>query len=195
MKFQWLTIVLLALWVLAASNSSAEMRQLPISINGRIPLGIETFRLMPANSVFYLMASAENPAFVSMMRVIDGEKDYLISNGKKVGYYPDRVQFRLTASSRERLVDDRPLPTTAPVGLEELFMKLRFRLKVFHALEYRYIQPSYVDDVGMPRDVPYDERIYRIGFNLGRIPIEDRIVMEVLSPSGDRLCKFHLDLM
>jgi hypothetical protein len=47
----------------------------------------------------------------------------------------------------------------------------------------------------MPRHVPYNERIYRIGFQIGKVPIEDRVVMEVFSPSGERLCKFHLDLL
>jgi hypothetical protein len=42
--------------------------------------------------------------------------------------------------------------------------------------------------------VPYNERIYRIGFDLGKVPIDDRVVMEVISPTGERLCKFHLDL-
>jgi hypothetical protein len=43
--------------------------------------------------------------------------------------------------------------------------------------------------------MPYDERIYRIGFDMGKIPIQDRVVMEVLTPTGQRLCKFHLDLL
>ena len=46
----------------------------------------------------------------------------------------------------------------------------------------------------MPAEVSYDERIYRIRFNLGRIPIDDRIVLEVFSPTGERLSKFHVDL-
>ena len=46
----------------------------------------------------------------------------------------------------------------------------------------------------MPPDIPYDERVYQISFDIGRIPITDRVVLEVLSPSGERLCKFHLDL-
>jgi len=32
-------------------------------------------------------------------------------------------------------------------------------------------------------------------FDLGNVPIEDRVVLEVLAPSGERLCKFHLDLL
>ena len=182
----------------AALASAAQARGTPVAINGRVPLGIETFHLQPANQDFYLMASAENPLFANMRRITDanGNRNKLISgNGKVVSVYPESVQFRLTASSREKLLDDKPFPTEATIPLNELFVKLHFRLKIFHGLEYHYVQPSYVEDVGMPREVPYNERIYRIGFHLGKVPIEDRVVMEVFSPSGERLCKFHLDLL
>ena len=59
-----------------------------------------------------------------------------------VSVYPEDVQFRLTASSREKLLDDKPFPTEATVPLDELFVKLHFRLKIFHGLEYRYVQPA-----------------------------------------------------
>jgi hypothetical protein len=48
--------------------------------------------------------------------------------------------------------------------------------------------------VGMPMDVPYDERIYRVSFDLGEVPLADRIVLEVLSPREERLTRFHLDM-
>jgi hypothetical protein len=180
----------------AALPLFAQMRGTPVSINGRVPLGIESFRVRPANQDFYLMASAENPIFVGMRRVTEGEHDKLVgSNGKVVSQYPEKVQFRLTASSREKIVDEKPYGTESKLPLDELLVKLHFRLKIFHGLEYRYVQPSYVEDVGMPRSVPYNERIYRIGFQLGKVPIEDRVVMEVFSPTGERLCKFHLDLL
>ncbi len=189
----FLTVLLLS----ASLSGFAQVNVTPVSVNGRIPLGIETFRLEPANHDFYLMASAENPSFVGLRRVMQkGEALKLISrDGKAITAYPERVQFRLTASAREKMIDDRPFGTRAEFPLDELLMKLKFRLKIFHGLEYRYIDPAFVDDVGMPRTITYNERIYRIGFNLGHIPIEDRVVMEVFSPTGERLCKFHLDLL
>jgi hypothetical protein len=195
-KHRWVLLAVLLLSSLVTYPIGAEVRRVPVSINGRIPLGIESFRLEPSNNEFYLIASAEQRDFVGLQRVTDGDKDRLVlRNGKQMTFYPEQVQFRLTASARERLVEEHPFPTKSSVSLPDFFIKLRFRLKVFHGLEYRYVQPSYVDDIGMPRDVPYDERIYRIGFNVGKVPIEDRVVMEVLSPTGERLCKFHLDLL
>lgn len=101
----------------------------------------------------------------------------------------------MTASSREKILDDYPFAIKEKLDTDDLFTRLHFRLKVFHGVEYRYIPPSFVELVGLPNDVRYNERIYRMGFELAKVPIEDRIVIEVLSPNGDRLCKFHLDLL
>jgi hypothetical protein len=165
--------------------------------NGRIPLGIESFRLEPAGSSFYLLASVENPEFDGLYRRGDRNQRARLfdANDKPVLFYPSRLQFRLTASSREKLIDDHPFDTRAKIALDDLITKLQFRVKVFHALEYRYIKPTYIENVGVPKEVPYNERIYRIGFDLGKVPIDDRVVMEVISPTGERLCKFHLDLL
>jgi len=167
------------------------------NLNGRIPLGIESFRLQPAGREFYLMASVENPSFEGLYRSVgrDGHVSLFSATDKPVTFYPTKVQFRLTASAREKLVEDRPFDTHAKLSISDLLGQLHFRVKVFHALEYRSIKPSLVEDMGVPTDVPCDERIYRIGFDLGKVPIEDRVVMEVYSPTGERLCKFHMDLM
>lgn len=195
MKAHVTTLSISLLLLLASGAYTAEQRRSAISVNGRIPLGIESFRSMPSKSDFYLMASAESTMFASMVRVVEGDREYLVADGKRVTRYPEKVSFRVTASSRERLLDEHPFQTTQELALADLFVKLKYRLKVFHALEFHYIQPSSVEEVGMPNDIPYDERIYRINFNLGKIAIEDRVVMEVLSPTGERLCKFHLDLL
>lgn len=181
---------------LAVAMPSAAQNANIYTINGRIPLGIESFRLQPAGREFYLMASVESPAFEGLYRATDRSgQPHLFNASSRVMFYPARIQFRLTASTREKLVDDRPFDTHAKLSVNDMLTKLHFRMKVFHALEYRYIKPTFIDDIGIPNDVPYDERIYRIGFDLGKIPIEDRVVMEVISPTGERLCKFHLDLL
>jgi len=191
----WMPAIL-ALSLTTAVPSHAQASRI-FNFNGRIPLGIESFRLQPAGREFYLMASVENPAFQGLYRYSDrnGKVHLYNANDKLVTAYPMRVQFRLTASAREKLIEDRPFDTRSKFEVGELLSNLRFRVKVFHGLEYRYIEPSLVQDIGLPADIPYDERIYRIGFELGKIPIDDRVIMEVLTPNGERLCKFHLDLL
>jgi hypothetical protein len=182
--------------VLAAVLPMASQTSYVYAVNGRIPLGIETFRLQPDGHEFYLMASAENPGFQGLKRETDhsGREHLVNSHGEPVKFYPSRVQFRVTASSRESVLKDSPWETHAKVKVVDMLRELKFRVKVFHALEYRYVKPKFVEEVGVPDKVPYDERIYRVGFELGEVPIDDRVVMEVISPSGERLCKFHLDL-
>jgi hypothetical protein len=178
--------------------ASAQVRTIPLAVNDRIPLGIENFRLQPQRQEFYLMASAEAPMFLGMRRLTaaDHRRDQLIDGqGKPVRFYPRRVNFRVTASSREKILDERPWNIESKYSLSELLMKFHFRAKIFHGLDYWYVEPLFVQNVGMPADLPYNERIYRIGFDLGRVPIDDRIVIEVLEPSGKRLCKFHLDIL
>ncbi len=164
--------------------------------NGRIPLGIESLRARPAGGTFYVVASAENPEFASMYRAKDrnGHDALFDANRTQVKFYPRHVEFRVTASSREKLVREPPFEVRENIKLDQLFTHISFRLKVFHGLDARYIEPGDVEEIGVPKSIAYNERIYRVGFDLGNLPITDRVVMEVLTPNGDRLCKFHLDL-
>jgi hypothetical protein len=49
--------------------------------------------------------------------------------------------------------------------------------------------------IGMPSDVPADERVYRVGINVGDMPVIDRFVIEVLSPEGEVLTHFPFTLL
>ncbi|HLH05665.1 MAG TPA: hypothetical protein VKW78_00360 [Terriglobales bacterium] len=161
----------------------------------RIPLGWESFVLSSAKRCFYLLGSVENREFQGWRKVSIGSRNRLLdARGQPVRMYPDRLQFRITASARERMLDNEPFPFPSRIPLNAFLLGLRFRLKVFRGLEQRTIYPAAVVPIGMPADINYDERIYRIDFNIGRIPIEDRLVLEVLSPTGQRISKFHVDL-
>jgi hypothetical protein len=80
-------------------------------------------------------------------------------------------------------------------NLNAYLLNLRFELKVFAGLRKRELQPLAVKLIGVPADLPYDERIYRVSFELPNIPVEERIVLNVMTPSGECLSKFHLDLL
>ena len=182
--------------VLAASSMAAPRAGALFNVNGRIPLGIESLRAQPDGVPFHLVASADNPAFIGMYSTRDknGRRALYNADKTRVEFYPRRVIFRVTATSRGKLYDDPPFDVQESMSLNRLFTRIRFRLKVFHGLNYRYIPPLSVEVVGMPQSIDYNERIYRIGFDLKNVPISDRVVMEVIRPDGSRLCKFHLDL-
>jgi len=116
-------------------------------------------------------------------------------DGRAVRYYPSEVSFRLTATGRGHLqgIDAAPVDTHA--DLNDYLLGLHFRLKVFRGVNFRFIEPQSVEMLGMPADINYDERIYHISFNLDHVPAEDRIVLEVLDSSGERVSRFHLELM
>jgi len=49
--------------------------------------------------------------------------------------------------------------------------------------------------IGMPADVPSDERVYRINIDTGNLPITDRVVIEIFSPQGELLTHFPFILL
>jgi len=62
-------------------------------------------------------------------------------------------------------------------------------------MEMSVIEPELVQMIGVPADIAFDERIYRINFNVEQLPVTERFVLEVMSPEGERLTRFHFDLL
>lgn len=146
----------------------------------------------------YLLATAESPQFEGWRVRDDGDRKTLLSaDGQLVRFYPQHVSFRVTATAmRPKLliIESYGTLNVSEDALNSFLLDLRFRLLVFRGLDIARLEPRNVRMIGMPADVPYGERIYGISFDLPRpVPMEDRIVLEVLSPTGSRLCKFHLD--
>jgi hypothetical protein len=73
---------------------------------------------------------------------------------------------------------------------QELLLNLKFRIRAYNALEVHEIVPESVEMIGMPADVPYDERVYRINLNNVDLPITARLVVEILTPQGELLTHF-----
>ncbi len=164
--------------------------------HARIPMGSETFAVKPWKSVLTVLASAENPRFEGWRREQHGDKEILFDgSGQPVRHFPDHLNFRISVGTRTHLSDDdHPFALNAKLPVNDYLLHLKFRVKIFHGLRETIIEPENVALIGVPADVSYDERIYRASFDLPTVPIEDRIVLEVLAPHGERLCKFHLDL-
>jgi hypothetical protein len=89
---------------------------------------------------------------------------------------------------------DKPDPIAGD-DVNAWLKSLSFRLKIFNGLQSREVEPSSIQHLGMPVDVPYDERIYQISFDLDDVPPTDRLVLEIFSPDGTRVSRFHLELL
>jgi hypothetical protein len=164
-----------------------------------IPLGSEVFSYTNngEHRVFYVMASAQNREFDGQQVWVDGERHVLKTpNGVAVQAYPRQVSFRVSVSVRDsNLIADAPLPVeTHGDNFNDFLKSMKFEMRIFHALTSRILAPTKIASIGVPADVPSDRRVYQVTFDLGNVPISDRVVMHVLSGEGERLAKFNLDL-
>jgi hypothetical protein len=188
--------------VAAVLLSTALFGQQPhepdVHFHSLIPLGAEAYELKSDKwkGMMTLMASAESPEFEGMVRRAGKKRDPLESaDGTTMHRFPRRVSFRVTATFRSHFTDTSPFTISASGAQNDYLLKLQFRVVVFHGLRQTVIEPESVEMIGMPDEVPYDERIFRMAVNLSDVPVGDRVVLEVRDPEGGRICKFHLDLM
>lgn len=161
-----------------------------------LPLGAQQINLKPSGQHFLLLGCIEDRRFnqlqVSRVRrspfVIDAAGDVWT-------YYPDEVTFRITATAIDSSmvqVDSQDINESGDIN--SILLGLHFRLRSFRGLRMTELQPSSVRLIGVPADVPYQERVYRVSFGTGEFPVSDRLVLEVLSPKGQLLTRFHLEL-
>ncbi len=185
-------VLLLSMTSFAGQTSTGRFHSL-------IPLGADAYELRNAKwkGTMTLMASADSAQFEGMQRQTIERHDELFSeDGKQVKRFPAQVNFRVTATFRGHFADLSPFPVGATVDDQNQYLLgLKFRIVVFHGLEQTVVEPSSVEMIGVPQEMRYDERIFRISADLSKFPVSDRVVLEVHDPEGGRICKFHLDLI
>ena len=160
-------------------------------MHSTMPAGYDVVVLKPAGANLSLMGLIECPELEGAQRVSKGFHEKLVSaEGGTISHFPQRFSFRITASLR-RIIMEGPA-TSVNVGSEphQLLLNLKFRIRAYHGLEVRELVPESVEMIGMPADVPYDERIYRINLSNVDLPITDRLVVEIFSPHGELLTHF-----
>jgi hypothetical protein len=156
-----------------------------------MPAGYDVVVLKPSGVNLSLMGLIECPELEGAQSVFEGTHKKLISaDGDTIRKFPQRFSFRITASLRKMLID-QPV-ASVDVGDEphQLLLNLKFRIRAYNALESHEIVPESVEMIGMPADVPYDERVYRINLNNVDLPITARLVVEILTPQGELLTHF-----
>ena len=208
MKIPKIALALIAVAVLAdlgtpQTKEDAALQSPPGSYDNTdfqfhsvVPLGMESLELLPSHRLVNLLASATSSQFEGMVRKPSrGHVVLVTERGSNVRYFPEQVDFRVSASTEGQGFDPDPLPVETQIAPSEFLLGLHFRLKVFHGLDSFYLEPESVEQIGEPADVPASERIYVAHFALRNLPVTDRLLLEVLDPSGQRITRFHLDLL
>lgn len=161
-----------------------------------VPAGYDVVVLKPSGANLSLMGLIECPELEGAQSVSEGANKKLVSaDGGTIRRFPQRFSFRITASLRKMLID-QPV-ASVDVGDEphDLLLNLKFRIRAYNGLENHEIVPESVEMIGMPADVPYDERVYRINLNKVDLPITARLVLEVRTPQGELLTHFPFSLL
>jgi hypothetical protein len=181
---------------LLAQAPSSDTRARVFWMKTPLPLGAEQITLKPSGKKFLLLGCIEDQSF-NRLEISRVQKSPFVIDaaGDVWKNYPKQVTFRITASAIEPAllsVDSYTIEESG--GINSFLLGLRFRLKSFRGLHITELQPSSVKLIGVPADIPYDERVYRVSFDTGEFPVDARLVMEVLSPKGQLLTRFHLEL-
>ena len=160
------------------------------------PAGYEVMQLKPSGDTLSLMGLIECPEIEGVRQISEGINAKLISaNGDPIKAFPQHFSFRVTASLRKVLLDGPLASVNVPFDSQDLLLKLKFRVRAYHGLEVTEIAPESVEMIGVPADVPYDERVYRVNMNVSNLPASDRVVIEVLSPQDEVLTHFLFSLL
>jgi hypothetical protein len=197
------SIVHAGLCLLAASLATAQISPPGAStisgpgLHAATPAGFTVIQLNPSGAQLSLLALIECPEIEGALHVAEGLNATIISaEGVPLKHFPRDFSFRITASLRKTVLEP---PESTIVTAEEprqFLLKLGFRLKIYDGLDMREVEPKTVTLIGVPADIGYDERIFRLTFDVGGdLPLSDRLILEALSPQGESLTHFCFGLL
>jgi hypothetical protein len=179
---------------LAAVTHAAQKPNFAFGSN--TPAGYEVMQLKPSGDTLSLMGLIECPEIEGVRQISQGINAKLISaNGEPIKAFPQHFSFRVTASLRKVVLDGPVVSVNVPYDSHDLLLKLKFRVRAYHGLDVTEIAPESIEMIGVPADVPYDERVYRVNMNVSNLPASDRLVLEVLSPQDEVLTHFLFNLL
>src|ERR1700727_565958 len=150
------------------------------ALNSATPAGYDVILLKPSGDALSLVGLIECPELAGAHHISRGLNAKLMAaDGNLIQKLPQRFSFRVTASLRKILLDGPAATVNIEGDPHELLLNLKFRVRAYHGLQAHEIAPDSIEMIGMPADVPYDERVYRINMNVANLPVSDRMVIEV----------------
>lgn len=188
-----LLLIVASFAVLAAARSGPKPTP---GLRSNMPAGYDVMLLKPSKATLSLIGLIECPELEGAQHVAEGLHGKLVSaDGNTIHEFPQHFSFRITASLKKVFLDGPVTSVEIPGDPHELLLKLKFRIRAYHGLEVREIVPQSIEMIGMPAEVPYDERIYRININAENLPVTDRLVVEIFLPQGELLTHFPFSLL
>jgi len=191
--FSALTSLLVVAIAAAASSTARSGKESEKErVANTAPIGMESLLPRPHGQAFAIYASVEGadllrPQALAMPQSSDASAPEASQPGSA-----GRLSFRVTATTLG-VQPDAASSARFDSDLEtaELLRSLHFRLRISQGgLKVERLQPADVRMIGVPADVPYGERIYRVIFQSAPLPASTRMVLEVTAPNGELLCKF-----
>jgi hypothetical protein len=168
----------------------------PQNLRAAIPAGYQTVRLQPSGAVLSLLGLLECPEIDGAQQVSHGlDSRIMLADGAQLRRFPRYFSFRVTASLRKTIVDPPNSVLNIAQDPAELLLGLKFKLRAYNGLAATEVSPESVSMIGVPADIPYDERVFRISFDVGDRPVTDRFVLEVESSDGEKLGRFAFGLL
>lgn len=188
-----LLIISVAATAPAAPASSSE----PVSgMRSMIPAGYEIIQLQPSGAVVSLLGLVECPDIEGAQHVSQGlDARILLADGAQLRRFPRHFSFRVTASLRKTFTDPPGSSLNFAHDPAEFLLRLKFKLRAYDALVSSELNPESVTLIGVPADIPYDERIFRVSFDVGERTVTDRFILEVYSSDGERVGRFPFELL
>lgn len=186
----------IALLLTMAAFAGQKAADQPERLRSTIPAGYEIVKLRPSGTNLFLLGLIECPELEGAQHVSAGSHAHIVAaDGSSLDHFPRFINFRITASLRKDLLDSTSDGSVTTQDPRDFILKLGFVLRDYDGLQSYDFHPQSVEMIGVPADVPYDERVFRVNFDLGSRPISDRFVLEVLSPEGTRIARFHFELL
>src|SRR5262249_47544726 len=155
------------------------------------PSGYSILQLKPSGATVELIGLVECPEIEGMQQVSQGLNAKVVSpQGTLVDHFPRHFSFRITATLRRPIPEPPDQVVNAEQDPQQFLLSLGFRLKIYHGLSMHQIEPDSVTLIGVPEDVAYDERVFRVQFDVDNLPVTDRLVLEAVSPQGETVSHF-----
>lgn len=176
---------------MACAQQLAPLRYAPLE-----HLDNDTVLLKRTGETLTFLGTWIAPDIAGFEKVLSPKGTYIRgADGNRVTHYPEKMTLRITIGNKTSLTDHKPLEYDTDLTAEQLAKEARFRLRVYRGLEYSVIEPQSVRMIGVPKEMPYNERIYMVEFPMKDVPIENRLMIEVLDPSNKRMAKFSISML